>query len=162
MVELINESGSETATSQFLKVGANETKIHFQFSKEFVIDTKTKKWQLGLHQAHDSEGKALEWDPIKGEFDGEISFIQDSEGNSVYKEATITVYDLAIGLISPDKKTTNAFIVSVNAHENEHDLNKEDIKAIKGRQEGVKNDRDVEGVATEIGKRVIREINGSK
>lgn len=158
MASLVNDSGSETAVSQFAAVGTNETKVNFQFSNE-VVFVEGGGVLFGLHQAHDVNGNALEWDAETGTFGGEIDFITDSEGNPVYKEATITIFELAIGLFTNGEEEKKEQLVSTNAHENEHDLNKKDIKAIKERGEGKKNNRDVEKVATAVGRKVEKEIN---
>ena len=58
-----------------------------------------------------------------------------------------------------DKKlTTEEAMVAIVSHEGEHDLNKVDIKAIKERQDGKINLRDVEDAATNVEYIVAKEI----
>ena len=80
---------------------------------------------MGLHQAHDAEGNALDWDSKTGTFAGDVAFTTDSDGNLIYREATITIFERTIGLLSNDKNTE---MVVTNAHENEHNLNTLDIR----------------------------------
>ena len=124
MARLINESGSSTAISQFVAVGNNETKVNFKISQE-IVETESGGVLLGLHQAHDAEGNALDWDSKTGTFAGDVAFTTDSDGNLIYREATITIFERTIGLLSNDKNTE---MVVTNAHENEHNLNTLDIR----------------------------------
>ena len=124
IARLINESGSSTAISQFVAVGNNETKVNFKISQE-IVETESGGVLLGLHQAHDAEGNALDWDSKTGTFAGDVAFTTDSDGNLIYREATITIFERTIGLLSNDKNTE---MVVTNAHENEHNLNTLDIR----------------------------------
>ncbi len=89
--------------------------------------------------------------------------VYDNKGN--YKEATITLYENAIAQYKgrfnyQDNKIfdlSNA-MVSVFAHEGEHCLNKGDINAIRHRQEGGQNSRNIERNALRVQNRVLREI----
>ena len=154
MARLINESGSSTAISQFVAVGNNETKVNFKISQE-IVETESGGVLLGLHQAHDAEGNALDWDSKTGTFAGDVAFTTDSDGNLIYREATITIFERTIGLLSNDKNTE---MVVTNAHENEHNLNTLDIKSIKDRSEGKDNIRNVEEAAYQVGEKVRKEI----
>ncbi|WP_299125882.1 DUF6443 domain-containing protein [uncultured Tenacibaculum sp.] len=159
MANLINKSGSKTAISQFNKVGNNNTKVHFRFSQEIIQD-EDGAVLFGLHQAHDSDGNILKWDNDTGTFDGKVAFETDEDGNIIYKEATITIFEAAIRFLNITNE--DGEIVVVNAHENEHNLNKKDIKAIKERQKGKSNKRDVEKKATEIEEKTRKEIKKNK
>ena len=149
MASLVNSSGSNKAVSQFVEVGNNETKVNFKISQE------GDGTLLGLHQAHNANGNALDWDSKTGTFKGEVEFMTDSEGNTVYKEATITIFENVHKAIG----NSDLEMVSTKAHEDEHNLNKKDIAAIKDRQEGKKNDRNVEKQATRVHLKVWKQID---
>ena len=117
---------------------------------------------FGLHQAHDVDGNILEWDEDTGTFNGEVAFTTDSEGNLIYKEATITIFEGTITVGLPEGEDIDTEMVIVNAHENEHDLNKKDIKSINDRSKGKSNRRNVERKANRIEKRVEKEIKREK
>lgn len=155
---LINKSGSKTAGDQFLNAANNETKIHFKINKE-----KVDNGLYGLHQAHDGNGKALNWNDKTNTFDGDASYIKDRNGNLVYKEASITIFE---GNILADKTaiaddlngaTSDQFIVSTIGHEIEHNLNTTDIKSIKNRKDGKQDKRDPEAAATSKEMKILLE-----
>lgn len=160
MASLINDSGSKTAVSQFAAVGNNETKVNFQISQE-IVRTESGGVLLGLHQAHDVNGNALNWDAESGTFDGEVAFKIDSEGNLIYEEATITIFETAIELFEGEENKDKEMVVT-DAHENEHDLNTKDIEAIKDRGEGKANSRNVENDAYKVGNKVRKEIEDNE
>jgi RHS repeat-associated protein len=157
MATLINKTGSQKAMDQFKKVGSNNTKVHFKFSNE-IVRTGRGGVLFGLHQAHDINGNPLKWNSGTGTFNGDVAFITDAEGNIAYNEASITVYEETIKKYTDNEADKEKEMVSTKAHEDEHDLNKKDIKAIKERQEGKKNKRNVEKKATKVGGKVRREI----
>ena len=164
----INKFGSATATGQFVKAANNPTKIHFKILKE-----KIDNGLLGLHQAHDEEGNALEWvgDGTTGKFSNMPAYISDEQGNIYYKEASITIFE---GNISEDELgwvrllygdpniTKEESTVSTFGHEVDHDINQEAIKAIKERQQGGTNTFDVEGPAEGIESKTFREIKENR
>ncbi|SHM67826.1 RHS repeat-associated core domain-containing protein [Chryseobacterium carnipullorum] len=153
MASMTNDSGSSKAMSQFMGVANNETKVNFQIKSE-----KVNNGLLGLHQAHDASGKALNWNDKTNTWDGKAEYIKDSNGNSVYKEATITIFEGnhtpdqvdAANITGANNFTKADAMVVTNAHENEHDLNIEDTSTIKGRSEGVHSPRDPEAAATKV------------
>ena len=161
MVTMINKSGSQTAINQFIAVSNNETKVHFKIASQ-----KVDNGLLGLHQAHDQNGKALNWDEKKGTFDGNVAFSKDKDGRTIYTEATITIFEGNFDKEEIDgysdmygiKLSKEEIMVMVGAHENEHDLNKEDIEAIKGNSTGKKSKRDVENAATTVETKTGAEI----
>jgi len=158
MATLINRSGSAKATSQFVNVGNNETKVHFRISQDLKRSSDGIPL-LGLHQAHNAAGTALEWDVASGTFRGQVAFGVDKHGKLIYREATVTVYEATIRTYESDPQ---AAMVAVGAHENEHDLNTEDIKAIKDRGEGKPNSRKVEVAAGDVEDQVLREIQEAR
>ncbi len=120
-----------------------------------MLTTSTKRGRL--HQAHDDNGNALDWDSEAGTFNGDVAFKVDSKGNLIYEEATITIFESSIEMFA-GKENKDKEMVVTDAHENEHDLNTEDIKSIKDRGEGKKNIRNVEIDAYKIGNKVREEI----
>jgi RHS repeat-associated protein len=160
MASLINDSGSNTAISQFNTVGNNETKVNFRISQEVIIDEDGNAL-MGLHQAHDSEGNALNWNDETGTFEGDVAFTIDSDGNLIYEETTITIYEATIEIVAGETNKNSEMVVT-NSHENEHDLNKKDIQAIWQRGNGGKNDRDVEKDATKVEEKTRNEIKDKK
>jgi RHS repeat-associated protein len=141
MADLVSSSGSQKALTQFTRLANNDTMIHFK------IETgKRDDGLLGLHQVHDKDGNALEWDSENGKFKGDPAYIKDKDGNYVYKEATITIYEGNIeesidflrnsGKVKDPALTTQEYMVSTFGHEGEHDLNTKAIATIKKRQDG--------------------------
>lgn len=165
IVNAINESGSETSKEQFKGIADSETKTNLKVESKEVNNNL-----FGLHQAHDKNGVALDWDRESGKFSGTVEFITDKNGNSVYKEATITVFagNIESGITSLQNEygnndlTTQQAVVTVFSHEAEHDLNKKDISTIKDRQNGLSNNRNVEAAATTVEYKVADEIKRKK
>lgn len=161
MATMTNDSGSSKALSQFMGVANNETKVNFQ-----IVSGKVDNGLLGLHQAHDANGKALNWNDKTNTWDGKAEYIKDASGNSVYKEATISIFEGnftqeivdAKNLTDAKNFTKDDAMVSTNAHEDEHDLNIEDISSIKGRSEGIASSRDPEAAAKDVSNRVSIQI----
>jgi hypothetical protein len=158
MANSINESGSKTASKQFMKLSKSDTKIHFK-----IQQGDEKDGLMGYHQPHDENGVPLEWEGNEyGKFDGMPAYNK----NGTYKEATITLYENVIDQnkgkfnYQDDNKMLNLnnAMVAVFAHEGEHDLNKGDINAIRHRQEGGHNSRNIERSANRILNNVLREI----
>jgi RHS repeat-associated protein len=91
MALLVNQSGSKTAIQMFNKLGGNDTKINFKIETK-PVDNRL----LGVHQAHDKDGKVLTWQEGTGgtgKFQGSPAYIKDKNGNTAYKEASITVFE---------------------------------------------------------------------
>lgn len=149
----------ETAYKQFMGAANNDTKIHLK------VEASSKDNNDGLHQPHDANGKALNWNKDTKTFDGTPAYIKDSNGNLAYKEATITLYTNNItedaNFFKSDlgfsKMTVGIMMTSTFSHEMEHDLNSGDIKSIQDRQQGNEDGRDPEAAATAIGRKVIGE-----
>jgi hypothetical protein len=168
--DLVNKSGSSEAISAMLKVASNATKVHFKISSEVKRD-KDGRVVYGYHQAHDKNGKALEWNDKTNRFDGEAAFVKGSSGNTEYKEATITIFEGSIkeNLSSffvqryddPNVTVPDA-IVTVGTHENTHDTDKGSIKAVKDRQEGRTNPMDMEPPAEAVEKKAADEIKKNR
>ncbi len=118
---------------------------------------------MGSHQAHDASGKALEWNASTRTFEGTPAFTIDSKGNLIYQEATITIYEATIAEEAAlEGRNKQSVMVEVNAHEDEHNLNTEDIQSIKDRGEGKPNPRNVETAAGRVGRQVREEIDEKK
>jgi RHS repeat-associated protein len=158
--DLVNKYGNSEAISAMLKVATNATKVHFQISNE-VKRGKDNSLLFGLHQAHDKNGKVLEWNDETKRFDGDAAFVKGRGGKTEYKEVTITIYE---GSIKADWSsffarryddpniTVAEIIVTVGVHEKTHDTDNDSIQAVKDRQEGRNNTMDVEipAMAVEI------------
>ena len=167
--DLVNKSGSGEAVSSMLKVASNATKVHFKISSEVKRD-KEGGVLYGYHQAHDKNGKALEWNEKTNRFDGEAAFVKGAGGNTEYKEATITIFE---GSIKQDLSffvdrykdrnvTAAEAIVTVGTHENAHDTDKDSIKAVKDRQEGRTNPMDLEIPAKAVEVKAAEEIKKNR
>ncbi|MCD9189175.1 MAG: hypothetical protein LUM44_22355 [Pyrinomonadaceae bacterium] len=168
MAKLINKAGSEIARAQFAESATNETKNHFK-----IVKGEKNNDLLGLHQAHDKNGKPLKWEAGAegtGKFDGQPAYIKDKDGNMVYKEVTITVFE---GNIKNDidnirssygdpKITSDEAMVGTFTHETDHNTNQEAIDAIRDRHEGRPNDLDVEKPAEEIEEQTYDEIRRNR
>jgi RHS repeat-associated protein len=169
--QLVNQAGSGEAVSAMLQVANNATRVHFKISPE-VEHTKEGNLLFGLHQAHDKNGKALDWDSVAGTFKGKAAFITGRDGGTEYKEATITIYEGSIKTeagtnylraeLGDPKLTTNEAIVTTGAHEDTHDIDKASIGAIKDRQEGKANPLNVEAPAEEVEKKTADEIRKNR
>ena len=164
MAKLINKSGSETTRNEFLAVAGNETKTNFRIEKRPVDNDL-----LGLHQAHDKNGKPLDWQKNTGgtgRFDGEPAYKPDQNGNQVYVEATITIFEGNIKDNLPNiqsfyrdsQMTSDEAVVGTFTHETDHNTNQEAIDAIRDRQEGRPNNFNVETPAEAVEKRAYEEI----
>lgn len=97
MAKLINATRSEKAISKFLEVAHNATKTHLKISpgKGTYMDPldKTNTAPLfGYTQPHDKNGRQL-WSDKLNNFKGTPEYIKDRNGNMVYKEVTITLYE---------------------------------------------------------------------
>jgi len=144
LIGSVNSSGSKTAIGQIMKAGRNSTKIHVNIETE-VHDKPGQLGNglLGLHQAHDENGKALKWDSKKGDFDGKPAYVKGEEG--VYKEATITVFKGNIeesggnGPAYGWSITLSQEMANTFQHETNHDTDKEFITDLKNKREGKPN-----------------------
>jgi hypothetical protein len=153
--ELVNRAGSGEAVAAMLKLAGNATKVHFNISKDEKLD-KDGSRVYGLHQTHDKNGKALEWDVQSKKFDGEAALVKGKGGNTEYKEAMITIYEGSINAnlgfflrrYNDPNITPSEAIVIVGAHEKTHDTNQDSINGVKDRQEGRMNPINVEAPAT--------------
>lgn len=138
LVQHVNDSGSITAMNQIMKASQNETKIHVK-----IVTEARDNGLLGLHQAHDKDGKALTWDNNKGDFLGTPAYVDGKEG--VYKEATITIFKGNIvdtggnGKIRGFNITISQEIANTFQHESHHDTDKEFIQDLRNKREGKPN-----------------------
>ena len=123
-----------------------------------MIKDSEGRLTYALHQAHNKNGKALDWDDATAKFNGNAAFIKDRNGEAQYKEVTITIYEGSIkaGLDRLQQKyndpnlTSEEAIVTVGTHEHTHDTDKATINAVMDRQEGTSNSLDVEVPATQV------------
>jgi RHS repeat-associated protein len=164
---LVNKAGSSESVSAMLQTANNDTKVHFNISQD-VRKTPNGDLLLGYHQAHDKNGKALEWNDKTNRWDGEPAFTKDQKGNTLYKEATITIYEGSIteslnqGKIqrkyNDSQITSDEIIVTAGTHENTHDNDRESINAIKALRKDETNKVDVEASATNAELKAAEEI----
>ncbi len=166
MADLISESGSQKALSQFTGLADNKTKLHFEFAD---IDA------YGLHRPHDQNGNVLEWDSSEGKFKGEPVYTKDKDGKDVYVEATISINEEIVEetlsalqkdpSIRDPSMTKEDFIVATFGHEADHNLNKKAIAKIKQRQEGEERFdvmKHVEKPAYDVTFKILKEIRESR
>ncbi len=165
MARLINKTGSETALAQFAAAATNETRNNFKIAQEEVKNNLN-----GLHQAHDKSGKPLVWEEGTGgtgKFNGQPDYIKDKNGNMVYKETSITIFEGNMNkdevkanqeLYADPGLTKSELMVGVFAHEIDHNTNQAAIDAIRTRQEGGRNNLDVEKPADAVEEQTLGEI----
>ncbi|WP_243721238.1 DUF6443 domain-containing protein, partial [Aquimarina spinulae] len=169
----INESGSETAKNQFKGVADSEGKVNLVVNK---TDTGANGISLnGLHQPHDADGNALNWDSSTQSFDGVADTFVDSNGNTVYTEATITIFESNFNNDSQNKfgvlgktsvwdsgLTKSNTMTGTFAHEVDHNLNQNTVQAVIDRGNGVENNYSVEPPAYKVQKQVHQEIKDNR
>ena len=169
----INESGSETAKKQFKGIADSEGKVNLIVNK---TDTGANGKSLnGLHQPHDADGNALNWDSSTQSFDGVADTFVDSKGNKVYTEATITIFESNFNDDSQNKfgvmgktgvwdndLTKSNTMTGTFAHEVDHNLNQNTVQAVIDRGKGVENNYSVEPPAYKVQKQVHQEIKDNR
>ncbi|NUY82762.1 RHS repeat-associated core domain-containing protein, partial [Flavobacterium sp. MAH-1] len=169
----INESKSEKAKSQFKGIADSEGKVNLVIDKENTGANGSKLY--GLHQPHDASGKALNWNKDTQSFDGTPETIVDSKGNTIYKEATITIFDKNFDDLSNNKfavlgktgiwdsgLTKSDAMTGTVSHEIDHNLNPYSIEAIIDRANGRTNNYEVEPPAYQVQKKVHEEIKAAR
>ena len=162
---LINKTGSDLASSQFAAAATNETKNHFK-----IESGQINNGLLGLHQAHDKNGKPLDWQPGAGgtgTFNGQPEYIKDKNGNMIYKEATITIFegnitgpelDAQRNLHADPALSKEEVMVGIFSHEIDHNTNQQATDAIRERAAGGTNNFDVEKPAEKVEGEVLKQI----
>jgi hypothetical protein len=169
----INESGSETAKSQFKGIADSEGKVNLVVDKE---NTGTNGNSLfGLHQPHDANGNALNWDSSTQSFDGSPDTFVDSNGDTLYTEATITIFESSFSDNVSDNRmlvwdrfgvfdspTKSDMMTGTFSHEVDHNLNPNTIQAVIDRSQGVPNNYQVEPPAYKIQGKVHQEIKKAR
>ncbi|MCE7997147.1 MAG: hypothetical protein HEP71_34625 [Roseivirga sp.] len=142
MARYISRSTSNTAREQFEGVSASKSRVHFKFTSQGT-DPDT----YAEHKPHDKNGRELNYigGPYTGKFDGTPKLIKDKEGNDIYAEATIYIYE---GLLTDEAINSEQWVqldhgidfvelvIGIFSHETEHNLNTEDIKIILARLRG--------------------------
>ena len=127
LVGLVNNSGSSTANSQFNRLNAHKTMINFAFG-----DKDPQGIALGRHQPHgtrpDGTKGALKFE--NGKFEGTADIVKDANGNEVYAEATITIYE---GEYSGTGQEVADKMVATFGHEAEHDLDPKQVQETKNK-----------------------------
>jgi RHS repeat-associated protein len=129
LVGLVNGSGSSTANSQFNRLNAHKTMVNFAFG-----DKDPQGVAGGRHQPHgtkpDGSKGALKFED--GKFQGEVDIVKDSNGNEVYAEATITIYE---GMYRPTAEgdSVEDQMVGTFGHESEHDLDPKQVQETKNK-----------------------------
>lgn len=169
----INESGSETARNQFTSVADSEGKVNL------VVDTENTgangKSLNGLHQPHDAQGSALNWDSDTQTFDGVPETFVDSNGNTTYAEATITIFESNFNDNTQNKfgvlnktgvwdsgLTKSNAMTGTFSHEVDHNQNRSTIQAVGDRASGKVNNYNVETPAYNVQKTVHQEIKANR
>ena len=139
LVNAANSTGSSKALGHIMDVSRNKTKVHVKVVKE-----KVDNGLYGLHQAHDADGNALNWNSKKGDFDGTPAYVEGEEG--VYKEATITVFEGNIEegggngkYYGYDDISTEQEIGHTFGHESNHDSDSEFIQDLRNKRDGKPN-----------------------
>ncbi|MBK9214290.1 MAG: RHS repeat-associated core domain-containing protein [Chloracidobacterium sp.] len=131
LVGLINTSGSSTALSQFNKLNAHKTMVNL------TIDPKRNNTFLyGLHQPHgtrpDGSKGALTYNPDTDKFEGTPDIAKDANGNEVYAEATITLFEGELSnAVKNDRNELETQMVGIFVHEAEHDLDPNQVQMAK-------------------------------
>jgi RHS repeat-associated protein len=131
LVNLINKSGSSLALGQFNKLNASKTMINL------VIDTTTVGGGLlGLHQPHgtrpDGSKGALNFNEKTNQFDGQADIVKDANGNEVYAEATITLFEGEFKqAYGNNTEAIEDDLVGTFGHEAQHDLDSKQVQATK-------------------------------
>jgi hypothetical protein len=152
----------------------SKTKINFNIDDRPQNDKNDLGYGLlGLHQAHDRDGKALNWvgDGSTGKFDGTPEYIQGKDGTLVYKESTVTIFAGNIDnaelqaqqqIYGDPQISKEDVIVSVFTHEGDHNTNPIAITAIRGRQNGGTNNINVEESADEAERIAHEQIRNNR
>jgi len=173
LVAGINKSGSEKAKNQFKGIADSEGKVNLNINK---TDTGVDDTLLnGLHQPHDSNGRALNWDRSSQSFDGTAETFIDSNGNTVYAEATITIFETNFnsdtnnvlgvyqktGVFDPGLTKLDTMIGTFS-HEVFHNLDSNTIQTVIDRSNGVQNNYSVEPPAYKVQAQVHQEIKKNR
>jgi RHS repeat-associated protein len=133
LVDLINKSGSKSASSQFSALNKSVTMV------TIVIDTTTSRTPaeiqrggatIGLHQPHNQNG-ALTFDDTKDRFSGVADAAVDSNGKPIqaYREATITLYEKKMAEGGLSGAALEKEMVATFGHEVRHDTDPLQIQA---------------------------------
>ena len=129
MVELVNDSGSRTASNMLKKLNKHDTMINL------VIDTETSitdreiqrgSITIGLHQPHDKNGP-IEFNEDTDKFEGRADASQSNP--TAYREATITLFSKKMQELGYSGESLDARVVSVFGHEARHDLDPKQARA---------------------------------
>lgn len=102
-----------------------------------MIDTTTVGGtKLGLHAPHgtrpDGSKGELKFDEQTNQFAGTADFVKDANGNEVYAEATITLYEGEFKKYYGDNtEAIEDDLVSTFGHEAQHDLDSKQVQATK-------------------------------
>jgi RHS repeat-associated protein len=135
LVNLINNSGSSTALSQFNRLNAHKTMINFAFGN---LDPQAAKagYPAGArHQPHgtrpDGTKGALTFE--NGQFQGDVDIVKDANGNEVYAEATITIFEGEYKKGRTSQQDVDDAMVAGFGHEAEHDLDLKQVQETKNK-----------------------------
>ncbi len=131
---MINNSGSATALKQFNRLNAHKTMINLVINDTVTAPTN----RLGLHAPHgtrpDGSKGALNFPPPGGgnNFEGQADIVKDANGNEVYAEATITIFEGNIrASYGNNTQAIEDEMVVTFGHEAEHDLDLKQVQATK-------------------------------
>ncbi len=131
LVNLVNNSGSSTANSQFHRLNAHKTMINFAFGDKDPQGPPPKAFAR-----HEPHGTASDGSKVKLTFNsdtrkfegGTVDIEKDANGNEVYREATITIYE---GEYLGTKQEVEDAMVASFGHEAEHDLDLKQVQETK-------------------------------
>lgn len=127
--------------------------------------------------ARTSKGNALNWDSNTNSFDGEVDTFVDSNGNTVYKEATITIFETNFNDDSKNKfgvlkrfgiwdggLTKSNTMTGTFSHEVFHNLDQKTISTVKQNSAAGKkvNSYDVQTPAYKVQGQVHQEIKSNR
>lgn len=136
LINITNQAGSETAVNQIMEITRRQTRVHVRLEDE-EIDNGL----LGLHQAHDADGNALDWNTTTHDFDGVPAYAAPG----VYSEATITIFrgnirdsggNASSHRSAGEQLSTAELVAGTFQHEAHHDTDSEFIEDLRRRREG--------------------------
>ncbi len=140
LVDALNQGGSETAIAQFNSLNSRRTMISVVLNP-----IRNNTYLYGLHQPHgtrpDGTKGPLTFNSDKDKFEGTVDTVKEANGQEVYAEATITIYEAEIMnaiLLRPGALALNnpqdellAQILGTFVHEGEHDLDPNQVQLAK-------------------------------
>lgn len=174
-VELLNKSGSAKGISMFMNLARSETMFSLKIDKNpslKKVNGETQgEWRAEKFRPYDKNGTELQWDQVSETFSGEPAYVENKEGDLVYKEGIIVIYEkniegylpgIQMGLPDIPNITTKDYMVAVGSHGIFHGTDQQTIDSIRDRQLGKPNNFKVEPPAYDVTKQVLKEIKKIK